>query len=177
MINITCNINEFLSNYKKKTNSFIFTLQKLAYDLAVKISQDMRNMILKDTRWEEEGNMSDINDVTFRPEILSNNMVRVHIGENLPLIEMSDGTLVNPAFFIEFGFGIVGEQNPKENHENYGWDYNINDHKDYWFFKYNGELLKSKGREGINFMYITMQEYAIKWKAYFYELLARYSNV
>ena len=28
---------------------------------------------------------------------------------------MSDGTLVNPVYFIEFGFGIEGQENPMQN--------------------------------------------------------------
>lgn len=177
MINITSNIKTFLPNYLKKTNGFRMALQKFAYELAIMMSQDMQKMISGDIKWQENGNMSTINNVSFRIEILSNNMVRVHIGENLPLIQMNNGTLVNPIFFIEFGFGIVGEQNPKENHENYGWDYNINQHTKKWFFRYNGQLLSSEGREGLNFMYLKMQEYLVKWKVYFYELVARYSNV
>ena len=177
MINITSNINSFQQNYLRKTNGFRMALQKLAYELAIMMSEDMKKMIFGDLKWQESGNLSTIGDVSFRPEILSTNMVRVHIGENLPLLKMKDGTLVNPAFFIEFGFVIEGQNKPKQNHEEFNWEYNINNHQDYWYFSYNGEHFKSKGREGLNFMYITMQNYITKWRIYFYELVARYTNV
>ena len=38
--------------------------------------------------------------------------IRVSIGEKITPHNMSDGNRVNPAYFIEFGFGIVGQNNP-----------------------------------------------------------------
>ena len=176
MIKITSNINQFLKNYKKKVNNFTSILTSLAEKLALRMSNDMKEYIQRDRRWQEHGNLSRIENVDFRSELVNSNTVRVHIGENLPKFEMTDGSLVNPAFFIEFGFGIVGERNPKINHSKYNWKYNVRGHKESWFFWYDGTLMESEGREGINFLYNIMQEYKKNWKKYFYELVMEIEN-
>lgn len=171
MIKVTSNINEFLKNYKKKIDNFNTRLSVIAEKLAKKMSDDMKQFIQRNKRWQEHGNLSKISDVNFRIENLNNNSVRVHIGENLPKFIMQDGTLVNPAFFIEFGFGIAGENKPMQNHEKYQWEYNIKGHKESWFFWYEGILMESEGREGINFIYLTLDEYRKNWKQYLKELM------
>jgi hypothetical protein len=176
MIKVTSNINEFLKHYKKRVVNFKVVLDSLAEKLAKRMADDMKNLIQSDKRWQEHGNLSRINDVDFRIEPLSENSVRVHIGENLPKFTMTDGKLVNPAFFIEFGFGIVGQSKPKENHEKYQWEYNIRGHKDSWLFWYEGILMESEGREGINFIYNTIDKYRVGWKYYLKELLEEQAN-
>ena len=72
---------------------------------------------------------------------------------------MSDGTLVNPAFFIEFGFGILGEKAPMKDHEKCEWEYNINGHTKGWsYLGRDGDFHGSKGRVGTNFMYNAKQK-------------------
>lgn len=177
MITISSNINDFISKYKNRVNKINAVLGMLAERLAQRMSADMKELIDKDRRWQEDGNLSRISQVDFRVETIENNKVRVHVGENLPkFVMMNDGTLVNPAFFIEFGFGIVGEQNPKQNHSAYNWEYNINGHKTSWFFRYEGKLIRSSGREGVNFIYTIMQEYKNNWEKYFRDLLSEIDN-
>ena len=43
-------------------------------------------------------------------------------------------TQVNPYFFIEFGFGIAGQDSPVKNAEKWGWRYNIHNHTQAWTF-------------------------------------------
>ena len=176
MIKITSNIDEFLKNYKKKVQNFEETINNIAEKLAIRMSNDMKNMIFNDMRWQEHGNLSRINDVDFRVEKINQNSVRVYIGETLPKFIMTDGTLVNPAFFIEFGFGIAGQENPMKNHDKYQWESNIRGHKDSWFFWYDCILMESKGTEGINFMYNTIKNYKDNWKQYLKELLEEQGN-
>lgn len=176
MIKLTSNVKQFSENYKKKAYQTTSALNGLAEKLAKRMSNDMKESIQKDRRWQEHGNLSRIDNVDFRSEIINSNTVRVHIGENLPKFGMKDGTLVNPAFFIEFGFGIVGQQNPKQNHSAYNWEYNISGHKESWFFWYDGILMESEGREGLNFIYNIMQEYKNNWKKYLSELILEMKN-
>ena len=171
MISVKSNINEFLKNYRKKASNFKNSLNGIAEKLAKRMSEDMKSLIQTDKRWQEHGNLSTINEVSFDIESIGDNAVRVSIGDNLPKLVMTDGTLVNPSFFIEFGFGIVGERTPKKNHDKYNWEYNINQHKTAWMFRYNGELMESEGREGINFMYNTIQDYRTNWLKYLKELM------
>ena len=176
MITVTSNIEEFLKHYKKRIQNFNDELGSIAEKLAKRMSEDMKRLIQSDRRWQEHGNLSIINDVDFRIEKLSTNSVKVFIGENLPKFIMTDGTLVNPSFFIEFGFGIVGEQKPKEGSKKHNWEYNINRHKESWFFWYNGILMESEGREGLNFIYNTIQRYKDNWTSYLKELLEEQAN-
>lgn len=176
MIKIISNIKEFLKRYREKVAILKQVMDNLAQILAEKMSNDMKNLIQTDKRWQEHGNLSTIDTVDFRIEATSPQSVKVYVGENLPKFEMSDGTLVNPAFFIEFGFGILGQNKPKQNHEEYNWEYNIRGHKESWFFWYDGILMESKGREGINFIYTTMDNYRQNLVAYFRQLLGEQAN-
>lgn len=176
MIKVSSNINEFLKHYKKRIHNFKDMLDNLAEKLARRMSDDMKNIIQSDRRWQEHGNLSQIDNVDFTIEKINGSTVKVSVGENLPKFKMTDGTLVNPAFFIEFGFGIVGENKPKEGKDRYGWEYNIRGHKESWFFWYDGILMESEGREGVNFIYQTMDNYRKNLQKYIKELLEGQEN-
>jgi hypothetical protein len=176
MIKVSSNINEFLKHYKKRVSNFKDMLENIAEKLARRMSEDMKNIIQSDRRWQEHGNLSKIDNVDFTIEKLNGNSVKVSVGENLPKFEMTDGTLVNPAFFIEFGFGIVGQEKPKEGVERYDWEYNIRGHTSYWWYRYEGQRYASKGREGLNFMYQTIDKYRNGWNNYLKELMTEIGN-
>ena len=177
MITVKSNIKEFLKNYRKKVGNFKTMLNILATKLAERMSADMKELINKDRRWQEHGNLSTINNVDFRQESVGENAVRVYIGENLPKFIMADGTPVNPAFFIEFGFGIEGQENPMQNKDKYGWRYNINHYVEGWYFKdKDGEQVFSRGREGTNFLYNTIQTYKTNWEQYVAEIMTEIGN-
>lgn len=178
MITIRSNIDKFLDNYRKKTSAVKTSLTNIAEKLAQKMSTDMAFEISQLRYvWVEEGNLSTVSNIDFDINVVGTNSVRVSIGNNLTPFEMSDGTLVNPVYFIEFGFGIVGENNPKENHAKYDWEYNINGHEGAWYYRgLNGELLESSGREGINFMYRVIQNYKYNWKNYLNELIGEFER-
>ena len=171
MIKITSNIKAVLKSYRQKVEKIKNAMENIAYTLAERMCNDMKNLIQTDKRWQEHGNLSTIDTVDFRIEQSGLNSMKIYIGENLPKFEMTDGTLVNPAFFIEFGFGLIGQSKPKQNHEKYNWEYNIRGHKESWFFWYDGILMESEGREGINFIYTVMDEYRQNGAKYFKELL------
>ena len=130
MITVKSNINEFLKNYRKKVGDFKSTLNVLAEKLVERIKSDMLRVIEnKQFVWQEEaGNLAEIDpsDIDFTTTQVGENTIRVSIGERLPRVPMSDGTLVNPVYFIEFGFGIEGQESPMQNRDKYGWRYNIN---------------------------------------------------
>ena len=91
---------------------------------------------------------------------IQNNVGTLYIGRNTPTIQMNDGKDVNPYLFIQFGYGIRGEENPVEYHSQNRWEYNINNHtKAWWFIGTNGEPRASYGRRGINFLYTAMRKF------------------
>ena len=159
MISVNSNIKEFLANYRKKAEKFTVFLNNVAQKLADKMVEFMRQEIVaKKNVWYEYGSYIDIPDVGFNIIPIDDKTIKVEIGNNLPLLEMNDGTMVNPAFFIEFGFGIIGQNNPMKNNELYNWEYNINKHTKGWaFLGRDGKFYGSKGKEGINFMYNAQQ--------------------
>jgi hypothetical protein len=173
MITISSNIDDFLKAYRKRVEKFKEVLFGIAEKLATRMATDMAYEITSlRSVWEEEGNLDEISNFNFDIQVIDNNSVRVLIGSELTPLEMEDGTLVNPIYFIEFGFGIVGQQNPKKNHEKYDWEYNINQHNRAWYYYGKaGQKFRSKGREGINFMYNTIEKYRTNWQEYFKELM------
>lgn len=174
MIRVKSNIKDFLKAYRKKVENVKSILNGFAEKLAQKMSEDMAYEITsKKFVWVEEGNLSLVSAIDFDIEQVGENAVRVTIGDNLGVIGMSDGNLVNPLYFIEFGFGIVGKNNPMQGNEENDWEYDINGHGEKgWFFYDNyGQLVHTQGREGINFMYNTIQKYRTAWKDYLIQLL------
>ena len=195
MITVKSNINEFLKNYKKKINSLAKVLNSLATRLAKKMSDDMLQEIKKaKSKWNEPQSFLDtlqIDENIFSITI-SNNVARVSIGNNLPLRELGNTaysisskaqkpTYVNPMYFIEFGFGVIGQKKPSPHSNKYNWEYNINKHGQLteapW--KYYDEMIdlqSSSGKEGINFLYNTIQNYRTHWKQYLKELITEIGN-
>ena len=178
MITIKSNIKDFLNNYKKKVENFKVVLNTVAEKLAQKIIEYMKNEIETNRfQWAEKGKLETITNVGFTITPTSDKSVRVFIGDNLRKYKMKDGTLVNPVFFIEFGFGIVGQDNPSKNHEYFDWEYNINGHTDaWWYLGFDGEFYETKGTQGINFMYKALIDKKEDWKAYLKKLLKEQAN-
>lgn len=177
-LKISSNIDKVLKSFGKKYKAIKTTLENIAEKLAERMSEDMKNEIVSHrSTWAEKGSMDYIDQINFDIVKTGNNSVRVSIGENLPKHEMTDGTLVNPVYFIEFGFGIVGEAKPKKNAELYDWEYNINDHQDAWvFFGRDEKFHTTKGREGLNFLYKTMLDYKERWKDYIIDMIKGNEN-
>ncbi len=193
MIKVTSNIDGFLKNYRTRVGNFKAMLNTLAVKLAQRMSADMKDLIFKETSiWSPDADDNDETgkiawhrgkDILFDIQQLGNNAVRVSIGENLEKHEMSDGKLVNPIYFIEFGFGLRGQQSSATNHSKVGWEYNVNNHTkggyppSPWVYEgWDGELHTSDGTKGINFMYRTIDKYRIGWKQYLKELMTEIGN-
>jgi hypothetical protein len=62
------------------------------------------------------------------------------------------------AKFVEFGTGVIGQNNPHKEADNVGWDYDINDHGEKGWVYYNkktGRFFWTKGEEPSAFLYKT----------------------
>jgi hypothetical protein len=182
MITIKSNIDEFLKNYQKKIKEFENMLNDLATKLVQRMSDDMKQIINDNVMvWssdeighDETGKMAFHRgkNISFDIEPLTAYSIRVSIGDNLDKHEMTDGELVNPVYFIEFGFGLMGQKNPSYNASKFDWVYNKNLHAKAWSYEgWDGEEHISDGAKGINFMYDTIQKYRKDWKIYLADLL------
>ena len=187
MITVNSNINEFLENYRKRVANFKTVLNSIAQKLAERMSADMKKIIFDETyTWSPDAEDNDETgkmayhrgvDISFDITSIGDNAVRVSIGGNLDKHEMSDGTMVNPIYFIEFGFGLRGKENPATNHSKFGWEYNKNSHNDAWWYEgWDGEWHLSDGAKGTNFMYRTIDAYRNGWKQYLKEIMTEIKN-
>lgn len=192
MITVKSNIKQFLENYRKKVENFKVVLNTVAEKLATRMAHDMYEEIARtENVWaiddkpnfhDETGKMGYAHtgksfEYWFDIQHTSDRSVRVGIGENIQPHLMSDGNLVNPAYFIEFGFGIVGQNNPMKNADAYNWIYNKKNHNEAWYYGgYDAEIHLSDGAKGINFMYNTIQRYKDNWQKYLGELLKEQAN-
>jgi hypothetical protein len=169
-------------------------LNKLAQKLAERMSADMKDRINSSkTKWAEPQTFLDtLPEVGFDIQPIGDNAVRVSIGENLPKRKVGGTTYsiypetqqvkyINPIYFNEFGFGVIGQQKPSKGHEEKGWRYNLNDHgtntENPWHFYDEMKALRtSSGQEGINFLYNTIQDYRDNWQQYLIELMTEIGN-
>jgi hypothetical protein len=185
MITISSNINEFLKTYRKKVEKIKNVLLGIAEKLANQMAQDMYNEIKRtENIWAIEDNLNNHDETGkmgfhmgkdfnywFDIQLLENNSARVTIGQKAEPHILKDGTIVNPAFFIEFGFGIVGQNNPAKNSEAVGWVYNKNNHEKAWqYLGWDFVDHISDGAKGINFMYNTIEKYRGNWSNYLKQL-------
>lgn len=98
------------------------------------------------------------------------------VGQNTPRITLGNGDQVNPYLFIEFGFGIEGQEHPALYARENQWQYNINQHKNFIIYAneyYNSSMTKedrklntvwTRGTKGINFFYNTTRKYRKIWR-------------
>lgn len=59
----------------------------------------------------------------------------------------------NISMAFEYGVGIIGEQNPKEN----AWEYNVNGYNMFWTFNRNGETVMTSGYEGMEIYFFATE--------------------
>lgn len=172
------------NNFDKTIESYIERLKRLKYieDIKTLILTSVANAMVNDMKMLLSGNipewsypMPDGNDSSYQPSAneiqlksVSNGVATITVGDNAPLIQMSkkgkytpnsDGAMVNPFFFIEFGFGLKGEANPIDNITSYDWEYNINNHtndKAQFSWKINGAV-------GVGFIQHTIRDYSTRW--------------
>ncbi len=170
MINVNSNIDDFIKRFTDKSKKITKKIEDISEVIASKMIDEMSNYIIAEkSTWLAEKNsiMESVNGTDFTIKKTGTGCV-VSIGDLTSKITTKDGTMVNPYFFIEFGYGIRGQKNPKQNANEYSWEYNVNNHTKSWYYWAYGEKDSEKiwtvGKEGINFMYNTIQKFRTKWK-------------
>lgn len=170
-IQVKSNFNNFIKRFRDIPRIIDVASYDAIKELLERMCEDMKEEIRsqRDT-WAEVGgpfeNWGDLgNDIEYEVNEKSG---RIYVGRNTHTLKVGKGDNrreVNPYMFIEFGWGIQGEQNPVRYHTQHGWEYNINKHREAWsFYGVNGNLITTTGRRGIDFFYNTINKYRKEWK-------------
>ena len=157
------NIDKIINKYQKLSESYNGFTQKVAEKVAEKIREFILDQYKSNmTVWQEKnGNLETIDGSDVKV-VKSGTSYFVTIGENTKKFEMPKRTEkagaqyqglpkeVNPYFFIEFGFGIIGQNSPIKFANDFGWRYNLKPYKNGWHFKgLDGTKTFSQGGKGI----------------------------
>lgn len=167
-IKIENNINYIKKKIIKKRDKMRITLDNISQIIAERMAQDMKDY-LDSTRglwyieYEKFSHLIGNSNYDIRVVPLQSS-TQIQIGNITEPLVMNDGKYVNPYFFIEFGFGIYGQDNPSPNADKFEWNYNINNHTTFWFFiGYDGEKHSSYGLTGVNFISTIVEKYKNDW--------------
>lgn len=161
------NFDDFMKRFNAFAQSFEPTMQDVMNTLLSDMCEEMKQEIDENrSQWEESGSALELlqlgDDIEYE---IAGNHGFIYVGRNTNKIKMEDGRDVNPYLFIEFGWGIAGEQQPIQYSAQRRWEYNINAHDKAWVFMgYDNRPHKSIGRVGIDFFYRVVKKYRKIWK-------------
>lgn len=168
MINIKSNIRTVRKSFQKYVGKFNNKLSQVIeyvtnqfYDELVKninkfLPNPVRNILTNEI---EEDDYSFMYDINIQKE--NDLLFKIKLGEN-SLRKASDGNLVNPFYYYEFGFGIMGEGTYKNYSDaiQFGWSYDVNNHSYAgWTYKVNGMTYWTNGVNGLGFLQETVDWY------------------
>lgn len=175
-IRVKSNYNDFIKHISKLPEIIDIEMQDLLRQSLEDMVNDMKSDIqsMRST-WLERGSALDEldsheglgNDIEYE---LEGNKATIYVGRNTSKLTMKDGRQINPYFFIEFGYGIEGQNNPVQYAAQNGWAYNINGHKKSWSYEawYSVSddpiYIHSTGRQGIDFFYKAVRKYRQNWE-------------
>lgn len=162
------NYNDFIKRLSKIPEAVDIETQSAMNTLLSEMCESMKQIINSErATWFEYGSpLSAISgdDITYSLTDDGTGGI-IYVGKNTEPFEMSDGRTVNPYLFIQFGFGIQGQNNPVQYATQRRWEYNINEHTKGWaFIGIDDEPHWTTGRIGIDFFYRVIEEYKEKWK-------------
>lgn len=175
-IKIKSNFSEFAKRIRQIPELIDEAMRFAVEEVLERMQNDMKNEIESmRSVWLEKGSQLDYvdsiqhlgNDIEYE---ISGNSGIIYVGRNTMEIEMKDGRMVNPYFFIEFGYGIVGADNPVQYSSQSGWAYNVNGHRNSWSYAAwdsnpdDPRWIHTKGRRGIDFFYRITRKYRENWK-------------
>lgn len=166
MIKFDSNIDKVIKSYQKAKKDLPKRLADISYLVAQEIANDFKVKLDRDrSTWYRAYEGTSIVDGYKHINVIKTDTgARIEVGSKGDMLIMKDGSIVNPYYFIEFGFGIDGQINSARGASEHGWEYNVNGHTTYWWYtgtapNENGGGHATTGRSGINFIYNTLDEY------------------
>lgn len=166
---VKSNARRFLSKLNQLPKQIDDELQASMQEILENMCREMKGRLASaTTKWFDNGGLEAVYNASGNQDIeyeIVENKGTIYIGRNSAKLMMKDGRIINPYLFIEFGYGIIGENNPNTNAHLQNWIYNINDHKKAWWFAgINGEKTWSMGQKGFDFFYPVLEKYKKEWK-------------
>lgn len=143
--------------------------QKAMEKILEKMCKEMKARLNSASKyWMDNGGLEAIYDVNGNQDIeyeIVDNKGTLYVGRNTSRLKLKDGRVVNPYLFIEFGYGILGQNNANPKAYLQDWEYNVNNHeKAWWFVGLNGERTWTMGQRGFDFFYPVIEKYKKEWK-------------
>lgn len=168
-IKIKSNWHRVRKNIESLSKQIDTEVQAAMQEILENMCKEMKAKLASGSQyWMDNGgleavyNASGNQDIEY--EIVDNKGV-LYVGRNTSRLIMEDGRVVNPYLFIEFGYGIIGENSPHPKAYLENWDYNVNNHeKAWWFVGINGERTWTMGQKGFDFFYPILDKYKKEWK-------------
>ena len=169
MINIKSNIRNVRKSFQKYVSQFNNKLNKaIEYITATFYEEIVKNVnqCLPDpVRDSALSNDIEVDDYSFMYDIVIEKVndlyYKIKLGENSGR-KAKDGSIVNPFYYYEFGFGFVG-LGGFDNYDKafeFGWDYDVNNHGSAgWNYKINGQTYWTSGLNGLGFLQKTIDWY------------------
>lgn len=182
-VKIKSNWNQFSKRLRKLPDMIEEAGKGFVEHILKLMRQDMINEInAQRSEWLDGGamdvwsNSANI-EKSIRYELSESGKTGRIVIESDPIV-LANGDEVNPFFFIEFGYGIIGQNNPALYASSNGWVYNVNNHTSFIIYAYDNiagekETVKTEGTKGINFFYNTVAKYRNNWKKYAEEYLSK----
>lgn len=173
-INLKSNYSQFMKRMQAIPRNIEIYSKEVVENILQRMCEDMKKKLsLASDLWKDNGGLEQIynihggTDVEY--EIGGNGKSgTIYIGRNTSKIIVGKNdkqNTVNPYLFIQFGFGLSGEEKPAEYAVQRGWEYNVNKHTKAWVYMgINGKKQYTTGQVGYDFFYSVLKKYRKEWK-------------
>lgn len=168
-IKLKSNYSEFIKRIEAIPKNLEVSMTEAVENILKRMCEDMkRELSSASDYWKDNGGLETIYNINGGTDVeyeVDGNSGTIYVGRNTSLIKMKDGKTVNPYLFIQFGFGIRGQDNPVEYAVQRRWQYNINEHTEaWWYWGLNGKKQYTEGQVGFDFFYSVLKKYRTEWK-------------
>lgn len=168
-IQVKSNFNQFKRRFAKLPRLLDDAVQNSMKEILENMCREMKERLASATKhWFDNGGLEAVYQSSGNQDIeytIEGNKGTILVGKNSSQLKLKDGRVVNPYLFIEFGYGIIGEENPSPKAYLYDWEYNVNNHEKAWVFMgINGDKEWTMGQKGFDFFYPVVDKYQKEWK-------------
>lgn len=173
-IKIKSNFDQFMKRMQAIPRNIEIFSKEVVENVLKRMCEDMkRELTLASDLWKDNGGLETIYNTNGGTDVEyelsgSGKSGTIYVGRNTSKILVGKDdkqNAVNPYLFIQFGFGLAGQEKPVEYAVQRGWQYNINNHTEaWWYWGLNGQKQYTTGQVGYDFFYSVLRKYRKEWK-------------